>query len=68
MPTDFALQAQGILRDGANFQWYVIPMLAGVFYVYANEMEKKNYPIILAGLALIIHKSGFALGIIMVAL
>ena len=51
MPTDFAQQAMQILRDGSQFQWYVIPLLSFVFYVYANEMQKKNYALILAGLA-----------------
>ncbi len=51
MPSDFSQQAMSILRDGTNFQWYVIPLLAFVFYVYAVEMEKKNYRLILAGLA-----------------
>jgi hypothetical protein len=51
MPSDFSQQARTILRDGSNFQWYVIPLLAFVFYVYAIEMEKKNYVAVLAGLA-----------------
>ncbi|MBT3254077.1 MAG: hypothetical protein HN995_10450 [Candidatus Marinimicrobia bacterium] len=51
MPSDFSQQAMTILRDGSNFQWYVIPLLAFVFYVYAIEMEKKNYVAVLAGLA-----------------
>jgi hypothetical protein len=38
------------LRSGANFQWYLIPMLAFVIYVYSAEAEKKNYSAILAGL------------------
>ena len=28
MPTDFAQQALDILRDGGQFQWYVIPLFA----------------------------------------
>ncbi len=51
MPSDFSQQAMTILRDGSNFQWYVIPLLAFVFYIYAVEMEKKNYTLVLAGLA-----------------
>ena len=39
---DSARQALSILRDAGQFQWYVIPMLALVAYVYANEIEKKN--------------------------
>jgi len=33
-------QAMNILRSGENFQWYVIPLLVIVLYVYANEYEK----------------------------
>lgn len=51
MTSDFSQQALTHLRDGSNFQWYVIPLLAFVFYVYAVEMEKKNYTAVLAGLA-----------------
>ncbi len=49
--TDFALQALARLRDGSNFQWYVIPLLAFVFYVYTVEAEKRNWNLVLAGLA-----------------
>ena len=45
-------QALGILRSGANFQWYVIPLIAFVFYVYHVEVEKKNWNAIAAGLSL----------------
>ncbi len=51
MPSDYSQQAMAILRDGSQFQWYIIPLLALVFYVYAVEMEKKNYTLVLAGLA-----------------
>jgi len=51
MPTDFARQAEAILRDGSQFQWYVIPLLAIVFYIYVNEVEKRNWNVVLAGLA-----------------
>ncbi|HUH95760.1 MAG TPA: hypothetical protein VLZ89_00265 [Anaerolineales bacterium] len=46
-----ARQALSILRDGSHFQWYVIPLLAFVFYVYTVEAEKRNWNLILAGLA-----------------
>jgi len=49
--TDFALQELARLRDGSNFQWYVITLLAFVFYVYTVEAEKRNWNLILAGLA-----------------
>ncbi len=49
--SDSALRALSILRDGSHFQWYVIPLLAFVFYVYTVEAEKRNWNLILAGLA-----------------
>jgi len=49
--SDNALEALSRLRDGGNFQWYVIPLLAFVFYVYTIEAEKRNWNLILAGLA-----------------
>ena len=49
--TEFALQALTRLRDASNFQWYVIPLLSFVFYVYTVEAEKRNWNIVLAGLA-----------------
>ena len=49
--SDSALQALTILRDGSNFQWYVIPLLSFAFYVYTVEAEKRNWNLILAGLA-----------------
>jgi hypothetical protein len=51
MPTESASQALSILRDGSQFQWYVIPLFALVVYVYAVEMERQNWSLIFAGLA-----------------
>lgn len=45
-------QALSILRSGDPFQWYVIPLLVIVLYIYANEYEKGNYRVIAGGLAL----------------
>jgi hypothetical protein len=45
-------QALAILRNGENFQWYVIPLLAFVLYIYMNEISQKNWKGIAAGLAL----------------
>lgn len=50
MPTESAAQALKILRDGSLFQWYVIPLFALVVYVYASEIEKKNWSLVFAGL------------------
>lgn len=45
-------QALSILRSGEFFQWYVITLLAVVIYIYTNEISKKNWNGIAAGLAL----------------
>ena len=50
MPTQSAAQALKILRDGSQFQWYVIPLFALVVYVYAVEVEKKRWDLAFAGL------------------
>jgi len=51
MPTESASTALSILRDSSTFQWYVIPFLAFVFYVYTVEVQQKNWNLVLAGLA-----------------
>jgi len=71
--TESASQALAILRDGSLFQWYVIPFLAFAFYVYNVEVEKRNWNLVLAGLAfwgmdwfneiwnaLVMHFTGYA--------
>jgi len=71
--TDFSLQAVERLRDLSYFQWYVIPLLAFIFYVYAVEIEKRNWNVVLTGLAfwaadwfneivnsLVLHFTGYA--------
>ncbi len=71
--TPSALQALAILRDGSQFKWYVVALLAFVFYVYTVEVEKKNWSLVLAGLAfwgmdwfneiwnsLVLHFTGYA--------
>ena len=52
MPTDAARRAAALLRDGSHFQWHVIPLLLLVLYVYANEIERRNWNVVFAGLAL----------------
>ena len=49
--TPFAQQALEILRDGSQFQWYVIPLFAIVVYIYVNEIVKRNWNLVFAGLA-----------------
>jgi hypothetical protein len=51
MPTKSAQEALNILRDGSQFQWYVIPLLALAMYIYAVEIERRNWNIFFAGLA-----------------
>lgn len=51
MPTESAQQALSILRDASLFQWYVIPLFALVVYVYAVELERRNWNLFFAGLA-----------------
>jgi hypothetical protein len=45
-------QALAILRQGTNFQWYVIALLALAVYAYANEYSQRNWKGIAAGLSL----------------
>ncbi|NPA68177.1 MAG: hypothetical protein GXO50_06170 [Chlorobi bacterium] len=49
--TPFTKQALANLRNPDTLQWYIIPLLAIMFYVYASEVEKKNWNLIFAGLA-----------------
>jgi hypothetical protein len=49
--TEATLQALANLRSPDNFQWYVIPIFAIVVYIYFNEIEKKNWDVVFAGLA-----------------
>jgi hypothetical protein len=54
--TQASLQALQGLRDLSMIKWYVIPLLAIVFYIYAIEIKKaresKNWDAVLAGLTL----------------
>jgi hypothetical protein len=49
--TEASRQALEILRDTSLFQWYVVPLFAIAVYVYAVEIERRNWSIVLAGLA-----------------
>jgi hypothetical protein len=51
MPTESAQQALAILRNPATFQWFVIPLFALTVYVYAAEVERRNWSLVFAGLA-----------------
>jgi hypothetical protein len=50
--TDFTREAQDLLRDSSQFKWYVVTLLVLVIYVYAVEIERRRWDIVLAGLAL----------------
>ena len=52
MPTDAARRATTLLRYGSHSQWHVMPLLLLVLYVYANEIERRNWNVVFAGLAL----------------
>ncbi len=65
--------ALSMLRDLSLFKWYVIPLFAVVVYMYAVEVERKNWSLVLAGItvagidwmlevinALFLHFSGFS--------
>ena len=56
MPTAASQQALVGLRDLSTLKWYVIPLLAVVFYIYTVEIKKArataNWDAILAGLTL----------------
>ena len=49
--TDAAREALEILRDGSTFQWSTVTLLGLVVYVYAVEVERRRWDIVLAGLA-----------------
>jgi hypothetical protein len=52
MPSEFAARALEKLRDGSHFDWSVVPILVLVVYVYAVEVERRNWNVFFAGLAL----------------
>lgn len=49
--TEASQEALDILRDGSTFSWTTVTLLAFVFYVYAVEIERRRWDIILAGIA-----------------
>ncbi len=46
-----AFQALSILRDTALFQWYLIPFLLVVLHFYFSDISRKNWNIVIGGLA-----------------
>jgi hypothetical protein len=49
--TDPAQQALEILRDPDTFKWTTVTLLGLVLYVYAVEVERRRWDIVLAGIA-----------------
>lgn len=49
---ELTAKALEILRNTDTFQWYFIPLLAFVVYIYFNEAANKNWKGIAAGLSL----------------
>jgi hypothetical protein len=52
MPSEFASQALSNLRDPSMFNWTVVPIVVLVIYIYSVEVERRNWNVLLAGLAL----------------
>ncbi|MGV9412813.1 hypothetical protein ACWDOP_23135 [Nocardia sp. NPDC003693] len=50
--TEDARTALELVRDSGQFKWYVIPLLLIVVYIYATEVERRNWNVLFAGLAL----------------
>lgn len=48
---DYVAEAQRFVRDSSQFKWYAVALLAFLFYVYANEVERGRFDVVAAGLA-----------------
>src|SRR5947207_15309918 len=49
--TGCAGEAERMLRDASDFQWSTVALLGLVIYVYAAEVERRRFDIVLAGAA-----------------
>jgi hypothetical protein len=49
--TDAARHAQEHLRDASDFNWSLVILLGLALYVYAVEVERRRWDVVLAGLA-----------------
>jgi len=49
--TEASLKALSNLRNPDQVQWYVIPLLAVVAYIYLSEIERKNFSAVWLGVA-----------------
>jgi len=50
--TEASIQALNVLRRADNMQWYVVPILVIVIYIYIVEIEKRNWSAVLLGIIL----------------
>src|SRR3989440_10307789 len=50
--TEATRQAERLVRDPHLFKWYAVALLALVIYAYANEVERRRFDIVAAGLAI----------------
>jgi len=49
--TEATRQAERLVREPHLFKWYAVALLALVIYVYANEVERRRFDIVAAGVA-----------------
>ena len=49
--TDAVEEARRMLRDGSDASWEIVTLLGLCLYVYAVEVERRRWDIVLAGLA-----------------
>jgi hypothetical protein len=47
----FTVEALRILRDPSHFQWTLLPFIGVAVYIYAVEIERRNWSAVFAGLA-----------------
>lgn len=48
--TEASRQMLAALRKTDNLQWYVVPLLLLIIYIYISEIEKKNTSAVYLGL------------------
>src|ERR671914_2855700 len=49
--TDAVDEARTILRNGSTWEWSTVALLGLALYVYAVEIERRRFDVVLAGLA-----------------
>ena len=48
--TEATREALTMLRDAGDVKWYTVTFLGIVMYVYANEVERRRWDVVAAGL------------------